>query len=301
MVRGARLAGGIDIGATSTKLGVVAEDGSIRSRTTVPTGASGRALVEEIAQVLGRLLGDAASPGSPVRGVGVSVAGFLDPGRATMVYNANLPGFRDFPLRQALEERLGIECRLEVDSNASTVAEHRFGAGRGAARLLGVTIGTGLGGGVIVDGRLLRYTGECAGDLGHIILDPDGRACTCGARGCLEALVSAGALSERAGGRPPRDVIASARDGDRGSLDALAETGRWLGLGLASLAPIFAPDTVVVGGGIAAAGDALLEPARASFRERASPDFAAVRLAGSSFDGWDGTIGAASLFLDPLG
>jgi glucokinase len=300
MAGGGRLAGAADIGATGTKLGVVAEDGSIRTRTTVLTRPSGPALVEELADTLGALLADAASLGSPVLGIGVSVAGFLDRGREAMVHNANLPGLRDFPLRRALEERLGVECRLEVDSNASTVAEHRFGAGRGAARLLGVTIGTGLGGGVIVDGRLLRYTGECAGDLGHIIVDPYGRACTCGARGCIEALVCAAALSERAGGRRPRDVIAAARDGERGSLDALAETGRWLGRGLASLAPLFAPDTIVVGGGIAAAGDALLEPARTSFRERASPDFASVRIAGSSFDGWEGMVGAASLFLDPL-
>jgi glucokinase len=297
---GARLAGGVDIGATGTKLGVVAADGSIRSQTTVATRAKGPALVEEIAGTLGRLLDDAASLSSPVRGVGVAVAGFLDRGRATMVQNANLPGLRHFPLRRALEDRLGVECRLEVDSNASTVAEHRFGAGRGAARLLGVTVGTGLGGGVIVEGRLLRFTGECAGDLGHIVLDPYGRACTCGARGCIEALVCAAALSERAGGRQPRDVIAAARAGERGSLDALVETGRWLGRGLASLAPLFAPDTIVVGGGIAVAGDALLDPARTSFRERASPDFASVRIAGSTFDGWEGMVGAASLFLDPL-
>ena len=163
-----------------------------------------------------------------------------------------------------------------------------------------MTVGTGLGGGVIVDGEPLRYTGECAGDLGHIILDPNGRRCTCGARGCLEAMVSSAALSERAGGRPARDVVTTARQGDRPAADALAETGWWLGLGLASLSPLFAPDRIVVGGGVAAAGELLLEPTRASYREHAAPEFReGVQLVGSSFDGWEGIVGAASLFFDP--
>jgi glucokinase len=300
MASGGRLAGAVDIGATGTKIGIVAGDGRIVSRATIPTGATGAPLVDGIAATLRPMVDALVTQGASVAGVGVSVAGFLDPARATMVYNANLPAMRDFPLRAELESRLGLRCALEVDSNASTVAEHRFGGGRGATRLLGVTIGTGLGGGVIVDGRLLRFTGECAGDVGHVVLDPAGRRCTCGARGCLEALVSAAALSERAGGRQVRDVVGGAKRGERAALDALAETGRWLGLGLASLAPIFAPGTVVVGGGVAAAGEPLLEPARASFREHASPDFAAVHIAGSSFDGWEGMIGAGSLLLDPL-
>jgi glucokinase len=218
-----------------------------------------------------------------------------------MTGNANLPALCNYPLRQALEERLELPCRLEVDSNASTVAEYRFGAGRGSSRLLGVTVGTGLGGGVIIDGALLRYTGECAGDLGHVILDPNGRRCSCGAQGCLEAMVSSGALSERARARAVRDVIASARRGERPAVDALAETGRWLGLGLASLSPLFAPDRIVVGGGVAASGELLLEPVRASYRAHAAPEFAEkVQVVGSGFDGWEGMVGAGSMVLEPL-
>jgi glucokinase len=162
-----------------------------------------------------------------------------------------------------------------------------------------VTVGTGLGGGVIIDGELLRYTGECAGDLGHVIVEPTGRGCTCGARGCLEAMVSAAALSERAGGRPVRDVVVGAREGDRLASDALAETGWWLGLGLASLAPLFAPDRITVGGGVAAAGELLLEPTRASYRLHAATGLReSVRIVGSSFDGWEGIVGAARVLLD---
>jgi len=296
-----RLVGAVDIGGTGTKLGIVAEDGAVVGRATIPTSPAGdpAPLVEGIASALRPMLDAADADGTPASGVGAAVAGFLDHERATMTVNANLPALCGFPLRRALEERLALPCRLEVDSNAAAVAEHRYGVGRGAARLLAVTVGTGLGGGVIVDGKLLRYTGECAGDLGHIILDPAGRRCTCGARGCLEAMVSSAALSERAGGRPVRDVIASAKQGDQLAADALAETGWWLGLGLASLSPLFAPDRIVVGGGVAAAGELLLEPVRASYRAHAAPEFrGGVQVVGSSFDGWEGMVGAASLVFD---
>ncbi|HMG12036.1 MAG TPA: ROK family protein, partial [Gemmatimonadaceae bacterium] len=221
--------------------------------------------------------------------------------RSAMVHNANLPALREFPLRRTLEERLSLDCRLEVDSNAAVLAEYRYGAGQGSTRLLGVTVGTGLGGGVIIDGALLRYTGECAGDLGHIILDPNGRLCTCGARGCLEAMVDSASLSERGGGRPVREIIGSARAGDELARAALAETGQWLGLGLASLSPIFSPDRIVVGGGIAAAGDFLLNATRASYRTHARPEFREkTHVVGSSFEGWEGIVGAGTLFLAPL-
>ncbi len=296
-----RLAGGVDIGGTNTKIGVVAEDGSIVRRSRVPTGIGGQPvpLVDAIASSLLLVLKE-LDAANPVSGVGVSVAGFLDSGRSMMQHNANLPALRHFPLRRALEERLSLQCHLEVDSNASTLAEYRHGAGVGSRRLLGVTTGTGLGGGVIIDGQVLRYTGECAGDLGHIIVDPNGRMCTCGARGCLEAMVNSASLSERAQGRAVRDIVDTAREGDELSRRALAETGQWLGLGLASLSPIFSPDRIVVGGGIAAAGNLLLDSVRASYRKHARPEFSeTVEVVGSEFDGWDGMVGAASLFLNP--
>src|SRR5688500_16050638 len=136
-----RLAGAIDIGATGTKIGIVGEDGRIASRATIATAATGAPLVEAIAATLQPLLDAAGESGMRTHGVGVSVAGFLDRARAVMVLNANLPGLRDFPLRRALEERLGLDCRLDVDSNAAVAADYRFGGGRGSARLLGVTVG----------------------------------------------------------------------------------------------------------------------------------------------------------------
>src|ERR1700694_714838 len=297
------LAGAIDIGGTAIKIGIVDEDGTIIKRVRVPTSRDGEpvALVNAIVATLQPMLDAAKAEKNPASGIGVSVAGFLDPQRLGMIHNANLVALREFPLRRTLEKRFSLECPLEVDSNAAVVAEYRHGAGRGSTRLLGVTLGTGLGGGVIIDGQLLRYTGECAGDIGHIIVDRKGRLCTCGARGCLEAMVNVAALSERGNGRTVREIITAAREGDEASQRAVAETGWWLGLGLASLSPLFSPDRIVVGGGIAAAGDLLLEPARASYRVHVRPEFRdTTRVVGSTFEGWDGMIGAASNFLNPL-
>jgi glucokinase len=297
-----RCAGAIDIGGTSTKIGIVALDGSIAARATIPTDLQGDPmdLVARIAASLTPMLAEARAGGNLVPRVGVAVAGFLDRERSAMFGNANLPTLCDFPLRLALNVALRHDCWLEVDSNAALIAEHRHGATHGAARTLGLTIGTGVGGAVIVDGKLLRYTGECAGDLGHIIVEPEGRACSCGSRGCLEAVASAGALSERAGGRPVRDIIGAARDGDGNAVAALGETGRWLGMGLAALAPLFAPEVIVVGGGVAAAGELLLAPVRESFERHASPAFSeGITIVGSPFEGWAGVVGAASLVLHP--
>jgi glucokinase len=298
-----RLAGAIDIGGSAIKIGIVASDGTVLTRERVPMTMMGEPIpvVESIVAAIRPMLDATAAEKRSVAGVGVSVAGFLNPGRTAMIHNANLPALREFELRAALEERLSLDCRLEVDSNAAVLAEYRHGAGQGSARLLGVTVGTGLGGGVIIDGELLRYTGECAGDIGHIIVDRKGRLCTCGARGCLEAMVNVAALSERGNGRPVREIINAAREGDERSRKAVAETGWWLGLGLASLSPLFSPDRIVVGGGIAAAGELLLESARTSYHTHVRPEFReTTHVVGSSFDGWDGMVGAASLFLDPL-
>jgi glucokinase len=299
-----RVAGAVDIGGTRTKIGIVADDGRVIESRSIPTPARGEPerLIDGIMATLEPLLSAAAAKegGSVASDIGVSVAGFLDREHSTMYGNANLPALSGFPLKRQLQDRLGRHCVLEVDSNATVLAEHRFGGGRGSNRLLGVTVGTGLGGGVILDGSFLRHTGECAGDLGHIIVEPRGRPCSCGARGCLEAMVCSAALSERAGGMAIRDILSDARRGGR-ALNALAETARWLGIGLASLSPLFAPDTIVVGGGVAAAGEILLEPVRASYREQAGDDFRdRVRVVGSTFEGWDGIVGAASLVFQPM-
>ena len=298
-----RLAGAVDIGGTNTKIGVVGENGRILRRATLPTktGATPVNLVDAIAGELRPMLDAVADERNQVAAIGIAVAGFLDREHTMMIANANLPALRDFPLRRAFEERFELNCHLEVDSNASTVAEYRFGMGRGASRLLGLTLGTGVGGGVIIRGRLLRFTGECAGDVAHIVVEPNGRPCTCGARGCLEAMVNSAALSERAGSRKPADIISGARKGEAAAISAVTETGRYLGRGLASLSPIFAPDKIVIGGGLAAAGDLLIDPTVKSYDKHAADDFRGkVPVLGSTYEGWEGMVGAGSLALASL-
>ena len=295
-----RLAGAVDIGATNTKIGIVGEDGRIFRRATIPTrtGIKPEHLVDAIADELRPMIDAVTDERNQVVAIGVSIAGFLNREHTMMIANANLRELCDFPLRRAFEEKFELHCQLEVDSNATTVAEYRFGMGKGATRLLGIVFGTGVGGGVIVGGKLLRFTGECVGDIGHVIVEPGGRKCTCGARGCLEAVACSAALSERANGRAPRDVINAARSGDKDATDALAAIGDFIGLGLASLAPVFSPERVVIGGGLAAAGDALLKPTRESFRAHAGDDFRdRVQIVCSTFEGWEGIVGAASVAL----
>ena len=297
-----RLAGAVDIGATNTKVGIVGEDGRVFRRDTIPTrtGSKPGDLVDAIANELRPMIDAVTDERNQVVTVGVAIAGFLNREHTMMIANANLPQLRDFPLRRAFEERFELNCHLEVDSNATTLAEYRFGMGRGASNLLGMVFGTGVGGGVIIGGKLLRFTGECVGDIGHVIVEPGGRQCTCGARGCLEAVACSAALSERANGLSPREVITAAKSGDKSAIGALSATGRFIGLGLASLVQIFAPEKIVIGGGIAAAGETLIGPARESFRAHAGNDFRdSVTIVSSAFDGWEGIIGAASLALSP--
>lgn len=295
-----RLAGAIDIGGTRTKIGVVREDGSIVAHTSIATLPDGDALVGAIAASLRPMLDDARAAGTVPVSAGVSIAGFLNPERTRMFGNANLPTLCDYELRRELERSLGLDCVLEVDSNAATVAEYRFGAGRGSRRLLALTIGTGVGGGVILDSALLRYSGECAGDLGHVIVSVEGRKCTCGATGCLEAMVCSAALSERAGGMSVAEILRAAGEGEQRSRTALAEAGMWLGVGLASLVSQFLPDRIVVGGGVGVAGDLLLGFARASYHAYAPTALKDVAILGSAFNGWEGIVGAASQALDPI-
>ena len=297
-----RLAGAVDIGGTNTKVGIVGEDGRIFRRASVSTktGSEPQHLIDAVADELRPMLDAVTDERNQVVALGISIAGFLNREHTMMIANANLPRLRDFPLRRAFEEKFELNCHLEVDSNATTLAEYRFGMGRSASNLLGLVFGTGVGGGVIIGGRLLRFTGECVGDIGHVIVEPGGHRCTCGGRGCLEAVANSAALSERAEGRSPREVIGAAKAGEASAIDALATTGQFIGLGLASLVQIFAPGRIVIGGGIAAAGEVLIEPAREAFRANAGDDFRDnVSIVCSTFEGWEGIIGAASLALSP--
>ncbi|GGL22616.1 ROK family glucokinase [Phycicoccus endophyticus] len=280
------LAIGVDIGGTKVAAGVVDASGRVRRRARRDTphrSTSPRVVEDTIVSAVEELLAQEAD----VVAVGVGAAGFVAADRATVVFAPHL-SWRNEPLRTALGERLALPIFVDNDANAAAWAEHRFGAGRGESQLVMVNLGTGIGGGIVIDGRVLRGRFGIAGEFGHLQVVPDGIRCECGNRGCWEqyasgnalvrearSLMSAGSpvvsdLFARVGGDPGELtgplVTEAARDGDALARELLGEIGRWLGIGIANLAAALDPGTFVVGGGVSAAGELLLEPARAAFR-----------------------------------
>lgn len=262
----------VDIGGTSTKLGLADADGKAELLRSIPTRAPAEVFLSSLADTIRELL----SP--QVVGVGVAVAGFLNEARDRMVYNSNLAWLEDVPLKDAIEAAApGFPVEIEVDSNAATLAEYHLGSGRGSQRFLCAAVGTGLGIGMIVHDEPLRFAYGCMGDPGHVIVQPNGRLCSCGGRGCAEAFVSAPVLAEefrelsnRTQPCTLRDVIEAARNSDRIAISVLQRAGEWLGIGCASLANTFFPDRIAIAGGFAEAGDIVLEPIRRSFQYSAS-------------------------------
>ncbi len=255
----------VDIGGTFTKVALVSREGDIEHFRRFPTAPP----VEDFFERLCRVISDVRALGSEESAIGVSLAGFIDAAHSTLFYNPNLPWLERFPLRSRLAEAFRVPVSIEVDSNAAALAEFRFGTGAGAKRFLCLTIGTGIGGGFVVDGQLVRLTHECIGDVGHIVVDPGpaGRRCTCGGSGCAEATVAAPAILEMAGG-----LASSLEDLPRSAAVELifAEAGRHLGLLTASLSSIFFPDCIALGGGVCEASPLILASARAEFERSAS-------------------------------
>ncbi len=277
-----QLAIGIDVGGTKIAAGVVDEDGQVRARERADTpGTDPAAVLDAIVRIVEQL-----RSGHVVSAVGIGAAGFVDADGATVLFSPHL-AWRNEPLRDTATERLGLPVVVENDANAGAWAEWRFGAARGEADVVMVTLGTGIGGAIVIDGRPYRGSHGIAGEFGHMQVVPDGLPCECGNRGCWEQYASGRVLARlgqgaAAGGTPlgrrllemaggdVRDieghhVTAAARDGDGDAIAQLAEVGDWLGVGVANLAAVLDPGVVVIGGGVIGAGELLLGPARAAF------------------------------------
>ena len=273
---------GVDVGGTKIAAGLVDESGQVVARERTESPAKHPAeIVRTIGELVPRLAGD-----EKVEAVGLSAAGFVDKARAMVVFAPNL-AWRDEPLKSLVEKELDLPVIVENDANAAAWGEFTFGAGEDVEDLLMLTIGTGVGGGMVIDGELVRGGFGMGGEVGHISMVPGGVPCGCGNLGCLEsyssgrALVrvsrelagtnpeSAKSLVDRAGGDPARItgplVTEAARDGDAFAIARLAELGDWLGQGVATLTAVLDPNVVVIGGGVSEAGDLLLDPVRDSF------------------------------------
>ena len=271
---------GVDVGGTKVLAAVVDDEGRVvrAARRTTPGRRVASARVEE---ALAEAVHEAAA-GAPVAAVGVGAAGFVNAARERIVFAPHLP-WRDEPVRARLAELLGVPVELDNDANCAALAEATYGAARGATSAVVVNLGTGIGGGILLDGRLLRGRHGMAGEFGHMQVVPDGAPCECGRRGCWEQYSSGNALvrvaRERLGREPT--VLEALCDGDPSGLTgpmvteaaeqgdlvarrAFASVGDWLGVGVANLVAALDPEVVVIGGGVSAAGDRLLEPARAA-------------------------------------
>jgi glucokinase len=262
----------VDIGGTSTKVGLVSRLGETQSVRSIATQPDAESYFKNLTQ----LIESGLEPG--IAQMGVAVAGFLDESRSRLVYNSNLSWLEDFPLKERLANRFPqLTIELEVDSNAATMAEYQLGSGRGSRRFLCLTVGTGVGVGFAIDGKPVRFAYGCLGDMGHIIVDRDGPLCTCGGRGCAEALLSSNTLaaefsvvsSGNAEQASLRELILAAQGGNEQAVKILERAGEWLGVAVSSMANIFFPDHIAVAGGLSAAGELVLAPAERIFRESA--------------------------------
>jgi len=318
---GKRVTIGVDLGGTKLVAAVVDGDGRLSSLQRWPARvAPYDEALDAISELVARLRRVAQDGGDEVVAVGVAAAAFLTADRARVRQATNLVGFRDRPFRADLSERLGLPVVIENDADAAAWGEYAHGAGKNERCLVMATVGTGIGGGIVVDGRLITGGAGLAGEFGHVQVVTDGLECGCGARGCLEQYASGtalvrfaraaaadhagdtGPLLARAGGDPERIdgpmITALAREGDPLARRALADLGRWVGLGLAQVATVLDPSVVLIGGGLTdAAGDLVVDPARAAFGSCASlpgvRPVVPVRRAG--LGNAAGLVGAASL------
>jgi glucokinase len=310
---------GIDIGGTKVAGGLVDVDGNIthRARRDTPHRSKSPSVVEDtIVEVVAELM-EVVGP-ETVAAVGIGAAGFVAADRATVVFAPHL-SWRHEPLQEALHKRIALPIFVDNDANAAAWAEWKFGAAQGETHLMMITLGTGIGGGILIDGQVQRGRFGIAGEFGHMQVVPGGHRCECGNRGCWEQYASGNALVREArslfsanspiasdlldrvegvpGNLTGPLITQAARDGDPTACELLAEIGNWLGVGIANLAAAFDPGTFVIGGGMSAAGDLLLASARDTFKRQLSgrgyrPE---ARIVAAALGNDAGLIGAADL------
>jgi len=305
---------GVDVGGTKVAAGVVDEHGKIIEKLRRPTPSASPARTEQvIAGAVSELLSR-----HPARAVGLGAAGFIDEARSVVRFAPNL-AWREEPLRLRVEGLIGLPVVVDNDANASAWAEARFGAARGQPDVIFVAVGTGIGAGIVLGGRLYRGQWGMAGEPGHYRVVPDGRLCGCGNRGCWEQYASGSALeaearefARRSPGAAVRllqlaggsadgitgaQVTQAAREGDPAAMRCFGTVGGWLGQGLADLAAILDPGCFVIGGGVSEAGELLISPARLAFEKALAGvghrHQAQIRLAELGTDA--GIVGAAEL------
>jgi glucokinase len=308
---------GADLGGTKMLVGVIDGDQRVLHRSIGPTlGLTEEGVVDELEQELKQAR--AARPGVAAAGLGIPCTINREKGFA--ITAVNLP-IVDVPIRDLMRERVGLPVYIDNDANVAALAEHRFGAARGATNVVMLTIGTGIGGGLILDGKVYRGSIGAGAELGHMVVDIDGPPCqgNCPNHGCIEAVASGTALGREGRAAAERDpdsvlgralatdgevtgktVTETALAGDPMARDVIALVGRRLGVAFSSYANIFDPDVIVIGGGVMAAGDLLLDPAREELKARALPPMNGTPVVAAQLGPDAGMIGAAVMAMIEL-
>ncbi len=314
---------GVDLGGTNIVVGAMSDDGSqqfgMHSEPTRSAEGADRVMERMAGMVENAIrttMRETGVPRDAFKGVGIGAPGPLDREKGIVKVAPNLKWY-DVPLRDRMSELTGLPAAIDNDANCATYGEWWIGAARGGRNVVGLTIGTGIGGGLILDGKLYHGSSDMAGELGHITIDQNGRRCGCGNYGCLEAYASGPAIADRArealdadGGSILLELVdhdasritaqtvydASSR-GDLVARDVVRDTARFLGTGVANLLNIFNPDVVVIAGGVTQAGEALFEPLNAEVRRRAfRPAVDACRIVPGQLPGNAGVVGAVAAF-----
>lgn len=317
MSRAAGVRVGIDIGGTFIKFGLLRRGKVLSSyQVATPRRSTPAVLQKLLIRQVHRL---AQRSSATIQGVGIGIPGLVEYPAGVVRSCVNLKGWASVPLRGLLERQLHLPVRVDNDVNAMTLAEWTYGAGRGVSNLVCLTLGTGVGGGLVLDGKMYRGAFGCAGELGHIPLAEDGPRCPCGGRGCLEQYVGNRPIIQwvrqqlRQGVKSkiqklvdghlnrlePQIIDQACRLNDRLGIETWRRTGFFLGLALAGVVNLLNPDRIVIGGGLAKAGPWIFEPLRATLRARAMPGVGGVPVVPARLGGSAGLIGASLLVEDP--
>jgi glucokinase len=250
--------GAVDIGGTKIAIGVISSTGEVLEQVEVPT-PSGEGLEQGLAMISLALEGCLQKIPGELAGIGIGCTGQIDPLDGSILKNAFLPGWEGNRLLRYLRDRFNVGVAIDNDAVAAALAEASWGAGRGARTMLYITVSTGIGGALVLDGKVYRGVDGSHPELGHIIIDPDGPKCFCGAYGCWERMASGRAMAEWVAAQSPKDaerlpnaavICAQAKKGDPLALRAVKREGIYLGIGLANMVTLFSPDVIALGGGV---------------------------------------------------
>jgi glucokinase len=291
---------GLDLGGTNLKWAVVEHSGDAwhvvaRDQVATRRAASTADIPASVTAQLAEVAVRARDVAGPIESVGIGVPGLYDPRTGRTRFLVNVPGPWDgHPVAEPVAAAAGVPAFLINDARAFGLAELRLGAGRGARSMVGLTLGTGVGGVVAVEGRVHQGHDGTAGEIGHHTIDPDGPWCNCGNRGCLESYARADQIAAACGTTTAEEAVHAATDGDERAARGLADVGRYLGIGIANMITVLSPDTVVLGGGVAAAGELLFAPIRAEVARRVrTTAIDEVAIVPAELGTWAGAIGAA--------